>query len=95
MSDLFEQTVLPMFEQNRESFLAAARRLALEIARQRDGGPVTINDLRHAGLEPPEDIDPRVMGGVFAGRDWVCVGYVGSRRKTCHGRPVAQFVLRG
>jgi hypothetical protein len=92
MGDLFGALVQPRFEEYRAAFLAAARAVALELGRP--GKPITINDVRERITVPP-DIDPRVMGAVFRTDDWVNVGYVGSARRVCHGRPVAQFQLRG
>lgn len=91
MNDLFADLVQPQFEEYRGDFLAKARGIALRLAK--DGACITINDVRRF-IAPPEDIDPRVMGAVFRTEDWVNMGYVGSQRRTCHGRPVALFRLR-
>jgi hypothetical protein len=88
---LFEQTVLPLFEEHRADWLQAARAVAARIGR--DGRGVTIDDVR-AQIPPPRHIDPRVMGAVFLRRDWEKVGYQSSIRTTCHKRPVATFRLR-
>ena len=90
-ADLFGTLVQPRFEEYRADFLAGARAVALELGSQ--GKPITINDVREPITVPP-DVDPRVMGAVFRTDDWVNVGYTGSRRRACHGRPVAQFLMR-
>ena len=88
--DLFGDLIQPLFEEYRAEFLAKARKVAKMLGR--DGRIVTINDVR-AVISPPDDIDPRVMGAVFKTAEWQCVGYTGSSRRVCHGRPVAQFKL--
>jgi hypothetical protein len=93
MRDLFAETIGPSFERSRPDFLSHARTVAARLWKERDG-PITINDVRAAGVHPPQHIDPRVMGAVFRGDAWECVGYIGSVRRTSHGRPVAMFVRR-
>ena len=90
--DLFDQRVLPLFERNRGDWLTMAREAAVRLARIRSAG-ITINDVR-AACPPPDDVDPRVMGGVFTRKQWRKVGYVNSERRECHGRPLAVFQLR-
>jgi hypothetical protein len=88
--DLFTQGVLPQFEQNNPDWLTQARHIARQIAQR--NGIVTIDDVRKE-CPPPPGKDPRVMGAVFAGKDWVRVGYKQSDRRECHGRPVSVFSL--
>lgn len=78
---------LALFEIHRAEWLAAARHAALRLYRQ-SGRPITIDEVRGV-CPPPEGIDPRVMGAVFTG--WVAVGFVNSRRRMCHGRPIRLF----
>ena len=89
---LFEEAVLPHFEATRGEWIAQARAAARLLGL--GGKPVTINDVR-AKCPPPPDVDPRVMGAVFLARDWELLGYRGSARRACHGRPVGVFRLRG
>lgn len=89
---MFEQIVLPLFEEHRPDWLSAARAIAAQIGA--DGRPVTIDDVRDR-IPPPSNVDPRVMGAVFTRRDWIKTGYCNSGRSTCHKRPVAVFKLRG
>ena len=91
MASQFEQTILPLFEEHRATYLAHARRVAAELGR--DGRRITIDDVREKA-PPPKGIDPRAMGGVLTRSEWVKVGYANSGRKTCHGRPVAIFRRR-
>lgn len=55
-------------------------------------GPVTVDDVRKL-CPPPETADPRIMGAIFRGREWVATGYRKSTRRTCHKRPIAIFEL--
>ena len=84
----FSEQVLPLFEENRSQFLERARAAATDLWWSRQE-PLTIDDIREV-CPPPESMDPRVMGAVFAG--WQKVGYTNSRRRECHGRPIAQFI---
>lgn len=80
-------------ERARADWLLVARAHA-RLAGQ-GGRAITVNDLH--GIVPPlpSNLDPRVWGAVFNSSEWECLGYVRSRRKLSHRRPVAQFVLRG
>lgn len=78
---------LALFEEHRAEWLAAARHAALRLYRRVER-PITVDEVR-AECPPPEGIDPRVMGAVFSG--WVAVGFVNSRRRMCHGRPIRMF----
>lgn len=86
----FEQKVLPLFEASRADWLAAARRVALDHAKKH--GQVTIDDVRNL-CPPPDDIDPRVMGAVLAGKLFRKIGYQNSSRSDCHGRPIGVFAV--
>ncbi len=86
----FTQTILPLFETHRTDWLAQARAAAAQLGA--NGRIVTADDVR-AICPPPDGCDPRVMGAIFAGRQWRKVGYCNSTRSECHGRPIAQFQL--
>lgn len=88
---LFEQTILPLFEEHRGDWLIAARHVAAQIGA--DGRNVTIDDVRDR-IPPPANVDPRVMGSVLNRKDWVRVGYQQSTRSDCHHRPIGVFKLR-
>lgn len=88
--DLFTQGVLPLFEQHSGDWLSQARATARRIASR--AGNVTIDEVRKE-CPPPKGKDPRVMGAVFAGKEWVRVGFRQSDRRECHGRPVSVFRL--
>lgn len=85
---LLETDVLPHLEERRADWLARARRVALELAK--DGRLITVDDVRQV-CPPPPDADPRVMGAIFAGKDWECVDYFRSGRRACHNRPIGLF----
>ena len=89
----FEADVLPLFEASpsRAAWLAEARAAAHRLGE--GGRAITVNDVR-AVCPPPPGFDPRVLGAVLRGRDWVRVGFVGSERGACHGRPIGRFVRR-
>lgn len=81
---------LALLEKHRADYLAKARVVALELYRK-SGKPVTV-DMVRAVCPPPSGVDGRVMGAVFNRRDWIKMGTVNSHRRTCHARPISQFV---
>ena len=89
---VFDQYILPLFEQTRGDWLTEAREVARRLAAE--NGEVTINDVR-AICPPPKEIDGRVMGAVFTRKDFIRIGFQNSDRKECHGRPVCIFALKG
>lgn len=88
---LYESDVMPLQEAAHSDWLAEARSRALEIGR--DGRSVTVDNVREE-LPPPEGVDPRVMGAIFRTSDWEAVGFVNSRRRLCHNRPIREFKRR-
>jgi len=88
----FQETVLPTFEEHRAEWLARARAVARQLGQ--GGRVVTVNDVR-ALCPPPPNVDPRVMGGIFSGKDWELLDYARTNRRACHGRAVGLFRLRG
>lgn len=77
----------------RSEFLSSARAVARQLGR--DGQPVTVDQVRIHGPKLPSGVDGRVYGAIFLREEWKAVGYIKSSRKTCHNRPICQFVLRG
>lgn len=74
----------------RAEWVDAARATARQLGSH--GGLVNVDDVR-ALCPPPPDADPRCMGVIFLKSEWDRVGYINSKRKTCHKRPIAQFRL--
>lgn len=89
--EIFEQEVLPLFEEHRAPWIERARASAERLGKH---GQVVTIDMVRAECPPPPEVDPRVMGAVFRplGK-WLKVGYVQGFRSASHGRPVAQFKL--
>ena len=87
---IFVQEVLPFFEAGavRKAYLAKARAVAWRLGAK--GAFVCVDDVRCV-CPPPEDLDPRLMGAIFMGRDWVVVDRLNSHRRMSHNRPVAIF----
>jgi len=74
---------------NNQQWIAYARETARAVALVR--GLVSSDDIWHL-CPPPPDVDPRVMGAVFSDKKtWRKVSYMPSRRRECHGRPIAQW----
>lgn len=92
MTDLYEQAVLPIQEEQHGPWIDRARETALRLVRKY--GVVTIDDVRDH-CPPPEGIDPRVMGAVFKPkRMWECVDYRKSWRRENHSRPIGIWKLK-
>lgn len=83
--------VLPDCRHRHAWWLMDARGHAHRIAREM--GHVTIDDVRDV-CPPPKFADPRVMGAVFKGGTFTRIGWRGSLRTRCHGRPIGIFVLK-
>lgn len=88
---LFEQQILPLFEEHRADWLRNARNVAFLLGAA--GQIVTIDDVRRI-CPPPDHVDPRVMGAVFERRKWDYLGATSSIRTTCHKRPVGRWRLK-
>lgn len=94
--ETFTKGILPLFEYSQPDWIEVARAKAVEIALRHPNFDCTIDEVR-AECPPPDGADPRIMGSVFlcsAKGDWEKIGYVQSKRKACHGRPVALFRLK-
>lgn len=89
---IFEQQILPLFEESNGAWLVRARQSARYLARLH--GSVSVDDIRKE-CPPPEGSDPRIMGAVLRAPEFVKISMENSDRRTCHGRPIARFSLRG
>lgn len=75
-----------------DAWIGEARRAARRIASEH--GAVTINDVREI-CPPPDEADPRIMGSVLKKDEFVRVGFQVSSRRSCHGRMIGVFRLKG
>ena len=84
---------LALLEATRKTYLIEARVAAVKVAIDLRR-PITVNDVRKIA-PPPEEIDGRVMGSVFKGKDspFEPVGYTASER--AHARPIMRFRYTG
>lgn len=83
-----------VLEATRLHFLTQARAVAVKYAIDHHGSACA--DDIHELCPVPDTIDGRVMGAVFSDRArWQPAGYIKSRRKICHGRPIQVFHLIG
>lgn len=74
-----------------DTWIADARKVAITVARER--GSVTSDDVWERCPIPPA-IDRRTMGSVFkSGDTFKHIGFVKSRRRVNHGRPVSRWAL--
>lgn len=81
---------LEILENTRMEFVTECRNQANRLISL--NGQVTIDDVRE--LCPlPKGIDGRVYGAVFNTKDFKCVGYTTTKRKTSHRRPIGVFEL--
>lgn len=87
-TEIFPKEIQPGMEVSRAEYLDAAREAARRLIRL--CGKVNIDEVR-AICPPPTGADPRLMGAVFRHPDFRKIGHTNSRRKKCHGRPIAVF----
>lgn len=92
----FWDDVLPLFEKHRADFLYAARQVAEEIFKAKNKGAaeeigITVDDVREL-CPPPAEFDSRVMGAIFAKKNWIKVDERKSSRQACHHRKISVFV---
>jgi hypothetical protein len=74
-----------------DTWLYRARRAAQDIARR--DATVTIDQVREV-CPPPKGVDPRIMGAVFTRKHFEAIGWIDSRRKECHFRPIRIFQIK-
>lgn len=93
------ERVLAMLAETRAKLVIEARRVAMELALEREWVCSThvLRVLRDGPLaDELRKVDPRFMGAVFADRStWVRVGWLsGPESPGSHARPVAMWMLR-
>jgi len=86
-----KQQALDLFEETRQNFLKKCRSVARDIARTKES--ITIDDVR-LQVQLPEGLDGRVFGAVFHSDEWEKVGYINSKQKENHGRPIGVFKIK-
>ena len=85
-----------LFQATRADFLKQCREYAYLVAMRRANKQCTVDDIREA-ISIPNGWDGRLMGAVFTtGKkgEWEAVGFVKSRQKINHGRPITIFQLK-
>ena len=80
---------LQLLEETRTTYLFRARTVAFQLYYELRR-PICVDDIRKV-CPPPSDIDPRVMGAIFSGKDWLPVGWTLAKGH-CNARPVRTFV---
>lgn len=84
---------LALHEDQHADFLERCRTAARKIAKQRECGTVSINDVRNAVNVPP-GVHPSVLGAVFTRKEWRVVGMTTAEHAGAHGRAVRVYVNR-
>jgi hypothetical protein len=84
-----KEEALELLERTRADYLSRARYAAMRLY-QRTGNPVCVDDVRRV-VPPPASVDPRVMGAIFSGKQWLAVGFTVAKGH-CHARPIRMFV---
>ena len=86
---------LDMLEEKRHEWIALARKTAFSLLKTRivrgDNATITSDDL-WALCPPPPEINPKAMGAVFRS-GFKAIGYVSSKRKQAHARPIRVWTL--
>ena len=88
---------LDMLEEKRHEWIALARKTAFSLLKTRivRGDIATImqtSDDLWALCPPPPEINPKAMGAVFRS-GFKAIGYVSSKRKQAHARPIRVWTL--
>jgi hypothetical protein len=89
---------LDMLEEKRHEWIALARKMAVVLLKTRgqdhsdDYIPTVTSDDLWALCPPPPEINPKAMGAVFRS-GFKPVGYVPSKRKQAHARPIRVWTL--
>ena len=90
--NIYAAEILPEQVKNHKELVAKIRAKARELASS--GREITTDDI-HEALPIPDGVDGRILGAAFFPRkDWRKTGYVNSRRRENHSRPIAKWSLR-
>ena len=91
------EEALDLLEQKRHEWIKQARAFAFNLLSRRginNPDPVITSDDLWALCPPPSDINPKVMGAVFRkSSGFKPLGYVPSKRKQCHARPIREWTF--
>jgi hypothetical protein len=83
------QMIIDFGKDKKAAWLATARKHAYSIALAR--GEVCADDIHAVCPIPENDVDPRIMGSVFRGMEFV--RFQKSKRSECHHRGIGVFRL--
>ena len=92
MTTTDKQQAFDFFEAYRFEYLESARKVADSLWRENQQ-PISTDDIR-ARIQPPEGVNPTVMGAVFKSKEWTAVGLVNSKRPEAHGRAIRTFAKK-
>lgn len=91
------EEALDLLEEKRHEWIKTARHFAFVLLRRREqyqSNPVVTSDDLWALCPPPSEINPKVMGAVFRkNAGFKPVGYVPSKRKQAHARPIREWTF--
>lgn len=87
-----KEEALDLFQQRFPDYLEQARSIAQSYSVSH--GSVTIEDVWRIA-PPPVNANLKVMGAVFKGAGWKCIGYEPAQRKEARGRIIRRWVWRG
>lgn len=91
-SEAYHEGVKPLQEDVNADLVATLRKAARDLAKRNPAG-ITSDDI-HEVCSIPANVDRRIMGAVFNKTEWEHAGWVASRRKVNHGRPVRIWRLK-
>ncbi len=91
-SEIYHDDIKPLQEQTNAELVEKLRKAAKDLAARMPDG-ITSDDIFEV-CEIPANVDRRIMGAVFNKNEWEHVGWVASRRKINHGRPVRRWIRK-
>lgn len=88
-SDVYHKDVKPLQEDTNAELVEKLRKAAKELSARMPEG-ITSDDILEV-CEIPTSVDRRIMGAVFNKIEWEHVGWVPTRRREAHGRPIRRW----
>lgn len=88
-----KQRELERWQENESRWIARARAAMLELCLDRNGQPVSSDDVWDL-CPPPADCHPSVMGPVFRGGLFQKVGWKASKRPSAHARMISIYTIK-
>ncbi len=91
-SEIYHDDIKPLQEQTNAELVEKLRKAAKDLAARMPDG-ITSDDIMDM-VDIPVSVDRRIMGAVFNKNEWEHVGWVPTRRREAHGRPIRRWIRK-